>query len=249
MYIPVSHYNKSQTRHIEHVKNYVAKAINQYNMIDHSDKVLVAVSGGKDSLVMLEALSAYQKYSQLRFTVEALHINVTDVPYAVNRSFLTDFAGHLQIPMHFIDVEADLENRGKKAPCFVCSWHRRKALFTFAKANGFKKLALGHHLDDAVETLIINMTYHANISSLPGKLSMFDGELVLIRPLILLTDADTLTFSKIKKYLPLESSCPHEDLTRRTTARNLIKNMQVLHPKAKFNLFNSMRNIDEEYLA
>jgi len=249
MYSPVIHFNKSQTRHIEHVKNYVAKAIEKYGMIDQGDKVLVAVSGGKDSLVLLETLSVYQKYSKINFSVEGIHINVTDVPYSVNRAFLTEFASHLGVPMHFIDVEADLENRGKKAPCFVCSWHRRKALFTFAKANGFKKLALGHHMDDAVETLVINMTYHANISSLPGKLNMFEGEVGLIRPLILLSNSDTFAFSKIKNYLPLESSCPHEDLTRRTTARNLIKSMQVLHPKAKVNLFNSMSNIDSEYLA
>ncbi len=249
MYNPVNQFNKSQTRHIEHVKNYVAKAIKKYGMIDQGDKVLVAVSGGKDSLVLLEALSAYQKYSKIQFTVEGLHINVTDVPYSVNREFLIHFASYLNVTMHFIDLEANIENRGKKAPCFVCSWHRRKALFTFAKANGFKKLALGHHMDDAVETLIINMTYHANISSLPGKLDMFEGQVGLIRPLILLTNSDTLTFSKIKNYLPLESSCPHENLTRRTTARNLIKNMQALHPKAKVNLFNSMSNIDGEYLA
>jgi tRNA(Ile)-lysidine synthase TilS/MesJ len=242
-------YNKNQTRHIEHVRNYTLKAIHQYKMIEDGDKVLVAVSGGKDSLVLLDALSSIQKYGMLSFELEALHINVTDVPYAVDKEYLNEFALNLNVPIHYIDIEARIEDRGKKAPCFVCSWHRRKALFTFAKANGFKKLALGHHMDDAVETLVINMAYHANISSLPGKLNMFDGELHLIRPLIQLSDSDTQTFAKIRQYKPLISSCPHEDLTRRTTARNLIKSMQVLHPKAKTNLFNSMANIDLDYLA
>ena len=242
-------FNKSQIRHIEHVKNYLAKAVQQYKMIEDGDKVLVALSGGKDSLVLVDALSSYQKYSPIQFQMEALHINITDVPYAVDKDFLDGFCNQLGVPVHYIDLEAGLENRGKKAPCFVCSWHRRKALFTFAKSNCFNKLALGHHMDDAVETLVINMAYHANISSLPGKLSMFNGALELIRPLILLTDSDTKAFAKIKAYQPLKSSCPHEDLTRRTTARNLIKSMQVLHPKAKTNLFNSMNNIDHEYLA
>ncbi|RLD46517.1 MAG: tRNA 2-thiocytidine(32) synthetase TtcA, partial [Bacteroidetes bacterium] len=130
----------------------------------------------------------------------------------------------------------------------VCSWHRRKALFEFAKENGFRKLAFGHHMDDAVETLLINMAYHGNISSMPGKLSMFDGALDSIRPLILLTNKDTAEFARIRNYPELTAKCPYENQTFRKTARGLITELEQLHPKAKWNLFNSMGNIDQEYL-
>ncbi len=239
---------RHQTRHIEHVKNHVAKAINDYGMISHGDTVLAAVSGGKDSLVMLETLSALRQFDMFDYELEALHIDVTDVPYQVDSDKLQELADHLEVKLHILPIKADLENRGKKAPCFVCSWHRRKALFEFAKENGFKKLAFGHHMDDAVETLLINMAYHGNISSIPGKLSMFGGVLHAIRPLILLTNKDTAEFARIRAYPKLTSECPFENTTYRKTVRDLMSELEALHPKAKWNLFNSMKNIDEEYL-
>ena len=238
---------KYQIRHIEHVKNMTAKAVHEYNMIDDGDKVLVGVSGGKDSLVLLEALAGFMKYKRINFSIEAIHIDVEDVGYLVDRDFLKNHAASLGVKMNFKTIEAGIENRGKKAPCFVCSWHRRKTLFEFAKSNGFKKLALGHHLDDAVETLLINMAYHGHVSSLPGKLKMFDGQMYLIRPLILLTDKDTREYARIKKFPVLKKPCPYEDVTKRTTARKLVEQLENIHPKAKFNIFNSLKNIDEEY--
>ena len=239
---------KYQNRHIEHIKNMTAKAIHQYQMIENGDKVLAAVSGGKDSLVMLEALAAFIRYKRVNFSLEAIHIDVKDVGYLVDHDFLKNHADQLGIKIHFKTIEAGIENRGKKAPCFVCSWHRRKTLFEFAKSNGFRKLALGHHLDDAVETLLINMAYHGHISSLPGKLKMFDGAMFLIRPLILLTDKDTKEYANIRKFPQLKKPCPYEDITKRTTSRKLIEQLETIHPKAKFNLFQAMKNIDREYL-
>lgn len=241
-------YSKYQIKHIEFVKNKLAKAVIDYKMIADGDKVLVAISGGKDSLVLLEALSAFKKFQKVEFDLAAIHINVSDVAYEVKRDFLLELSNSLDVKLDFVEIVAGIEDRGKKAPCFVCSWHRRKTLFTYAKENGFNKLALGHHMDDAVETLILNMAYHANISSLPSVLSMFDGVLSLIRPLILLTNHDTQEFANIKKYPKLKTECPFEDLTKRTTARNLIKQLEQIHPKAKQNLFNSLSNIDLEYL-
>lgn len=149
--------SKYQKRHIEHVKNKVAKAVTDYKMIDSGDRILVAVSGGKDSLVMLETLHTFNNYGFIEYELEAVHINVTDVPYRVDHDFLQEYSEKLGVKFSIIDIEAGIENRGKKGHCFVCSWHRRKTLFTYAKENGIRKLALGHHLDDAVETLMINM--------------------------------------------------------------------------------------------
>ena len=240
--------SKYQKRHIESVKNKVAKAVTDYKMIDDGDKVLVAVSGGKDSLVMLETLSVFNQYGISNYDLEAIHIDVEDVPYQADHTFLNLLCESLNIKLHYKTIEAGIADRGKKGPCFVCSWHRRKALFTYATDNGFQKLALGHHLDDAVETLMINMAYHANISSIPGKLKMFDGIFHVIRPLILLTNKDCREFANIKEYPALKEPCPFEDKTKRDTAKKLIERLGEIHPNARYNLFNSMRNIDEAYL-
>ena len=237
-----------ENRHIEYVKNRVAKAIMEFGLIDQGDKVMVAVSGGKDSLVLLSALAAFRKYQKIDFHLEAIHIEVEDVPYEADRDFLQHYTESLDVPFHFIEIKADIENRGKKAPCFVCSWHRRKKLFEFTKENGFQKLALGHHMDDAVETLLMNMAYHGHISSLPARLKMFNGALHLIRPLILLTDKDTRRFANMMQFPELLTDCPYADTTKRTTARKLIETLQEIHPKARQNIFRSMVNIDEEYL-
>lgn len=237
-----------QKRHIEHVKNYLAKAVMDFDMISEGDRVLAAISGGKDSLVMLDALAAFRKFKKVSFYLEAIHIAVEDVPYKVDRAFLHRFTEELQVPLHFLTITAGIEDRGKKAPCFVCSWHRRKTLFKYARENKFQKLALGHHRDDAVETLLINMAYHGHISSLPGKLSMFAGKMELIRPLLLLTDKDTREYAAIKQFPKLIEECPFADLTKRTTARKLMEALSEIHPKATANIFNAMQQIDEEYL-
>jgi len=237
-----------QKRHIEYVHNKVAKAIIDNGLIDIDEKVLVAVSGGKDSLVLLETLAILRQYDFLNFTLEAIHIDVEDVPYSTDIVSINSICKRLGVEMKVLVIESDIENRGKKSPCFVCSWHRRKALFTYANENGFKKLALGHHMDDAVETLLINMAYHGNISSLPAKLSMFEGAISLIRPLILVTNKDTQEYANIKKYPKQTVACPFEDITKRTTVRNIINQLVAINPKASQNLFRSMGNIDLDYL-
>ncbi len=241
-------YSQYQKRHLEYVHNRVAKAIMDYKLIENGDKVLVAISGGKDSLVMLDALSVVRKYGLVDFSVHALHIDITDVDYKIDRKKIADICRDRDVTFEVISAEADIENRGKKAPCFVCSWHRRKLIFSYAKENGFKKVAMGHHKDDAVETLLINMAYHGNISSLPAKLSMFDGKILLIRPLLLLNNKDTAEYANIRKYPALKSECPFEDTTKRDTAREIVSHLQKIHPKALNNIFNSMGNIDQEYL-
>ena len=177
-----------------------------------------------------------------------MHIDVEEVPYKVSRDKLNEICNQLGVPIEFINIKAGISDESEKSPCFICSWHRRKTIFNYAQENGYKKVALGHHMDDAVETLLINMAYHGNISSIPQRLSMFDDKLVLIRPLMLLTNKDTAEYSNIRKYPKQTESCPYEDKTKRNTSRELIQQLKKLHPKALQNIFGSMGNIDHDYL-
>lgn len=237
-----------QNRHIQFVNNKVVKAIVDFNLIENGETILVAVSGGKDSLVLLQALSTARKYKFLSFNIVAIHIDIEEVPYKIEHNEMLQIAEALNVKFHMVPVKSGLTETTEKSPCFVCSWHRRMAIFDFAKKNKIKKVALGHHMDDAVETLLINMSYHANISSIPEKLSMFDGEIELIRPLILLRNKDTAEYANIMKFPKQTESCPYENKTKRNTAREIVTQLEKIHPKALENIFNSMNNIDHSYL-
>ncbi|WP_430933548.1 tRNA lysidine(34) synthetase [Saccharicrinis sp. 156] len=240
--------NKSDKNFLRKVINLSGKAINQYKMVEGNDKILVAVSGGKDSLALLDILAERRKFLPIDYELHAIHIVTDDVPYEIDREFLSRFCEVRHVTLHVRTTHAGIEEKPDKKPCFTCSWNRRKELFDFAQKNGFKKVAFGHHLDDAIETLMMNMLMHGNISSIPGKLSMFDGNIEVIRPLILLTNNEMKEYARIKQFVSLKKECPYEDHTLRNTTRQMINQFEKLNPQAKINLFKSMGNIDEEYL-
>lgn len=233
---------------VQKIRQTAGKAINQYEMIGDGDTVMVAVSGGKDSLSLLEILSVRRRYLPIHYTLHAAHIITEDVPYQIDVEWLQAFCDKLDVNLHLVHTRANLETAGKKKPCFACSRNRRKELFQLTHSLGIKKLAFGHHLDDAVETLMMNMAQHANISSIPANLEMFDGKLQVIRPLIRLTDAEMKQYADLLGFPSLKQECPYEDHTIRQKARQLVEQMTDINPKARINLFNSMKKIDFEYL-
>ena len=149
---------------------------------------------------------------------------------------------------HLRAIEVDLTRDPKKTVCFVCAWHRRKELFRAVKELGCNRLALGHHMDDALETLFLNMTFNGSISSMPPKLAMFGGEFDIIRPLILLQEKEILKYARIRGFPVEKSHCPYGDTTRRADMKRLIGELTKMNGKAKRNLFAAMSNIHKEYL-
>ncbi len=236
-------------------KNYLRKvikrsgdAINQHQMIKDGDKLLVAVSGGKDSLSLLDILSERRKFLPISYELHAIHIITEDVPYEIDKVFLNEFCDQLDVHLHIITTYAGIQDKPNKKPCFTCSWNRRKELFEFAQKHNFYKIAFGHHLDDAIETLMMNMVMHANISSIPPTLSMFNGEITIIRPLIYNTNTEMAEYARIKEFASLKRECPYEDHTYRNHARQWISQFEELNTQARINLFKSMSHIDNEYL-
>ncbi len=240
---------KDKKNFIRRVIKSSGDAINKYDMIRDNDSIVVAVSGGKDSLSLLDILSRRRKFLPIRYAIHAVHVVTKDVPYEIDQFYLKEFCRNRDITLHFINTYAGLKEKNAKKPCFVCSWNRRKELFDFVLKNDFKKLAFGHHMDDAIETLIMNMMMHANISSIPPVLSMFENRLQVIRPLIYLTNKGLKEYAKINNFQSLKKECPFEDHTMRNKAREIIHQMEELNPQARINLFKSMGNIDELYLG
>lgn len=235
-------------RKVKLVYSKVGQAINKYNLIEEGDKILIGVSGGKDSMALLATLATRQRFSKQKYSLVAVHIAVDNVPYAVDRAFIEDFCSKNNVQFVYESINVDFDKDPNKSKCFVCSWHRRKRLFELTNELGCNKLALGHHLDDAVETLLINMCYHNSISSMPAKLQMFDNRIELIRPLILLTNSELRQFATIQGF-PLEKAkCPYENKTKRYQAADIVADIEKRFPNARQNIFKSMQKIFLDYL-
>lgn len=226
----------------------VGKAIHDYRLIEDGDRVLVGVSGGKDSLALLDVLASRAKASKQHYAVVAAHIDVEEVDYEVDVDYLQAFCDRLGVPFLHHSIRVDMERNPKKPACFVCSWYRRKMLFDIAREEGCGKLALGHHRDDAVESLLMSMIFNATVSSMPARLSMFEGTFMLIRPLIYLSDEETARYASIQRFRPQRKRCPHERATRRQDVEGLLRRMEAISPHARANLFAAMRHIRPEYL-
>lgn len=224
------------------------KAIYDYGLIESGDKILVGVSGGKDSLALLEVLALRARDPKQDYTVVAAHIAVENVAYEVDGEYIAAFCERLRVELVQRTIRTAVNEGSEKPVCFVCSWNRRKALFEIAKEYGCNKLALGHHRDDAVESLLMSMMFNGTIASMPPKLAMFDDTFTLIRPFIYLTNEETQQYAAFRDFKKQKKNCPYERATNRNAVAEIIRQMESLSPHVKGNLFAAMKNIQMEYL-
>lgn len=241
--------HKLDKRFIEKVRHSVGGSISKYNMIQDDDHILLGVSGGKDSLILLDILAARMHYSPIKYRLTACHIMIKNVGYEINRSFLEDFCAKRNIPFIFQETEYSiLPGKEDQTKCFFCSWTRRKALFDLSRELQCNKIATGHHLDDAIQTLLMNLTFHASISSLPASLRMFDGRIHFIRPLIEQFEDEMQRYAAIMEYPRLKTECPYNDDSKRHAMKHIISQLQALNKDAKISMFRAMSDIRQEYL-
>ena len=235
-------------KQFEKICKKVAKTIFDYNLIDDKDRVLVGLSGGKDSLILLEALADRKKRMPVSFELFAIHVSAINVGYKADTEYLSNFCKELNVPLYLEKIEVDFTRKPEKPPCFICSWARRKQIFTCAKELNCNRIALGHHYDDAIQTMLMNMIYHGSYSSLPQKLSMFGGRITLIRPLLMIPEKELVYYANLRRFREHEKSCPYEDSTKRNEIKDLLKQLDKLNKNARKNLFRAMNNIYPEYL-
>jgi len=239
---------KRDNRYIDAIEKRVGLAINRYSLIHGGDNVLVALSGGKDSLAMLETLANRRRRLPVTYGITAAHVHIKNIGYSVDRDYLADFCEQLSVPLHIIEAGADLDAPCDKSVCFICSWLRRKKLFDLCESTGCGILALGHQMNDAVETLLMNMMFNGTISSMPPALNLFSGKLKIIRPLILLEENETAEYSRLRGFPAMVKDCPHSKESKRADAKKIIQAMNAIEKDALKNLYRSMSNIHGEYL-
>lgn len=186
------------------------KGVMQYGLIEDGDKILVGLSGGKDSLALLELLARRSRIYKPRFSVVAAHVVMTNIAYESDMEYLRAYAEGLGVPFVRYETSFDPSTDTRKSPCFLCSWNRRKALFTVAKEQGCNKIALGHHMDDILETLLMNMTFQGAFSTMPPRLVMRKFDMTIIRPMCLVHEADLIEMAQVRGYRKQIKNCPYE---------------------------------------
>ena len=225
------------------------KALGKYQLIDEGDRILVGLSGGKDSLLLLEFLARRSKVRVPHFTVEALHVRMENIHYETDTSYLQSFCEQLSVPLHIVTTRfadqpqsANSTQFKEKPPCFLCSWQRRKQLFNLAQELGCTKIALGHHQDDIIHTALMNLTFQGHFATMPAKLRMRKMPLAIIRPLCLCCEDDIRLYAEAHHYEKQVKRCPYEHDTNRTTARDLFDHMQKMNPEARYCLWTALES-------
>lgn len=224
------------------------KGMVQYRLVEEGDKILVGLSGGKDSLALLELLAERSRIWKPKFTVVAVHVSMTNIPYQADLDYLKQYAEGLGVPFVHYETAFDPSTDTRKSPCFLCSWNRRKALFTVAKELGCNKIALGHHMDDILETLLMNLTFQGAFGTMPPRLVMKKFDMTLIRPMCLVHETDLVEMARIRAYRKQIKNCPYESQSNRSDMKQLLKSLEQLNPEARYSLWSSMNNIQEEFL-
>ena len=240
--------NNSTRKLLKKISRKVGVTLRDHAMIDPGDHILLGLSGGKDSMVMLEVMAERRSALPFQFDLTAAHIVVSPVGYKANTAAMEALCNELGIRFIIKEIEIREQEGKEKGICFLCSWQRRKALFDLSLDIGADKLALGHHRYDALETLLINMIYHGSISSLPYKLRMFDGRMQLIRPLLNMDEHLLEDYANQRNYMSEGTLCLHQKDNQRQQIRGLIHSIEEMHGRGSVNMFRSMDKIFEEYL-
>ncbi|MFH1847802.1 MAG: ATP-binding protein [Candidatus Omnitrophota bacterium] len=225
----------------------IGKAITDYGLIKDKDRILVAVSGGKDSLSLLQILQNRKRFVPIDYELVACHVQ-TDYRCkgCVHTEILERF--FRKAGCEFRIKKIKILGMDKKASCFWCSWNRRKALFETAQEMKCSKIAFGHHKDDAVETLLLNLFFNGEFSSMPAILSMFGGKIQIIRPLIYAEESEIRRFAALAKFPENICKCPNSLTSNRHKIKGMVSEIKKVCPHVKTNLFRSMDRIKRDYL-
>ena len=258
--------DKESRRLEKRLKERFVKAMATYHLIEDDDRILVGLSGGKDSLLLLELLAKRAKIEHPRFSVEALHVRMENIHYETDTSYLQAFCDNLGVKLHVRTTRFEVFNeetasneiiklkaqsskfkRKQKQPCFLCSWMRRKEMFNLAQELGCNKIALGHHQDDIPHTTLMNLTFQGRFGSMPARLKMRKMPLTIIRPLCMIEEQDIKTYAEQQGYQKQQKLCPYETDSHRSDIKRLYEDMERINPEVRYSLWNAL-NADNKLI-
>ncbi len=230
----------------------VGQAIADYNMIQDGDKVMVCLSGGKDSYTMLDILMNLQKHAPIQFDIIAVNLDQKQPGFP--EQVLPEYLASINVPFHIIEKDTysivkEVVPEGKTT-CGICSRLRRGSLYGYARQNGITKIALGHHRDDIIETAFLNMFYGSKLKAMPPKLLSDDKTNILIRPLAYCKESDIIRYSDHQQFPIIPCNlCGSQENLQRQVIKDMLQGWEKQQPGRLENIFRSLQNISPSQLA
>ena len=240
--------NKLQKR----LRRNVGKAIADYNMIEEGDRIMVCLSGGKDSYAMLDILMSLQASAPIKF--ELVAVNLDQKQPGFPEHVLPEYLDKLDIEYHILEKDTYSIVTSKvpegKTYCSLCSRLRRGTLYGFAEQIGCTKVALGHHRDDIVETLFLNMFYQSKLKAMPPKLLSDDKKNIVIRPLAYCREDDLVALAELKEFPIIPCNlCGSQDGLQRNVVKDMLVQWERQYPGRVESIFSSIKSISPSQLA
>ena len=230
----------------------VTKAITDYNLIEDGDRIMVGLSGGKDSWALMQVLDVLQRRAPIRFSMIAVTVDSGYQGYRHDLISRTCEARGWEYRIQHTGIGETIEDilEASETPCSLCARLRRGVLYRIAKEVGATKIALGHHMDDFVETLLLNLFFQGALKAMPARLVSDNGEHVVIRPLVYTTEADARDYAKASELPIIGCCCPAcGDLSlQRQRIKRLIAELEVEHPDVKNSMLRALTNVAGRHL-
>jgi tRNA 2-thiocytidine biosynthesis protein TtcA len=232
--------------------NFAKKAgrgINRFGMIRDGDRILIGVSGGKDSLALCAALTERKRWVPLDYSLSAVFIDWREYPIpAEGLEALRGFLDGLGIPLKVIQARIHPEGFHGPFSCYICSRNRKRILFDEAQRQGASKVALGHHLDDVVETTLLNLFFRGEFSTMMPVQSFFGGRLSIIRPLCEVEERDVERLARRYPLPVMTGTCPRKDLNQRILMKQILRGLARESRQVRQNIYRAAWNINADYL-
>lgn len=245
-------HHKEQSRLQKKLRRNVGQAIADFDMIGSGDKVMCCLSGGKDSYTMLDILLNLQRSAPVRFDLIAVNLDQKQPGFPEH--VLPEYLSKLGVEYHVIEKDTYSIVKEKvpegKTTCGLCSRLRRGILYNFAEEQGVTKIALGHHRDDLLETLFLNMFYGGTLKTMPPKLRSDDGRNQVIRPLAYAREQDIARYAELREYPIIPCNlCGSQENLQRQVVKDMLQNWDREHPGRLESMFRSICNVKPSHLA
>lgn len=222
--------------------NKVKRSLKMFQLIEDGDRIAIGVSGGKDSMILLYSLYTIKKIWPIKIELYSVFL---DLGWEIDYSEIKVFSENLEIPFHYVKTDIGkivFEEREERNPCSLCANMRRGALNSYAKSIGCNKVALGHHMDDCVETFMLSLTYEGRINTFAPKVYLDRVGITVIRPLIFVYEKDIIKIIEKFQFPTAKKVCPLDGLSKRQEIKELLAYMVKSNPKAKDRMMNAITN-------